>query len=161
MEQIFYLKRENDVCSAIATSVPHPYHQMYHLKFEDGYENIFFTDPETGSWMEEDLGETALAASFGMKVYLAYGAPKITTKHLAWCKATVADDILHFGFYVNQQDKETLFEVYGSNRKFLYALRNTQGRWRVYGPHLLLQPQQYTGQVKIIISIFKGLSGNA
>jgi len=88
MDHIFYLRLENDVCSAKVTAIDHPYQQVYHVLFDDGYENIFFTDVETGNWIEEDLGETALAASFGTKLYLLEGRYSIQerNKPLAWCK---------------------------------------------------------------------------
>lgn len=161
MDHIFYLKLENDVCSAEVTAIEHPYQQVYHVLFEDGYENIFFTDVETGNWIEEDLGETALAASFGTKVYLLGGQPTLSrnTKPLAWCKAAAANQIICFGFYTYMEGDDTLFEVYGSNHKFLYLFRYDKHNWEVSDEKQLLEKDNYPRLVKIIISIFRGLSG--
>ncbi len=162
MDHIFYLKRENDICSAKVTAIDHPYHQLYHVRFDDGYENIFFTDVETGNWIEEDLGETALAGNFGTKIYLVNGPSGVSPKTLAWCKASIADKIISFGFYtyMDMEDTETVFEVYGDNHKFQYTFRNgKKNKWEVYDAHHFLSDDQYTEQIKIIISIFKGLAG--
>jgi len=159
MDHIFYLKLENDVCSAKVTTIDHPYHQVYHVLFDDGYENIFFTDVETGAWIEEDLGETALAGSFGIKVYLLNGPSGLPCKPLAWCKASVAGKIICFGFYTYTEGDDTIFEVYAANHKFLNEFRNSNNSWQVYDSHYLVEADQYTDQVKIIISILKGLAG--
>ena len=83
MDHIFFLEIENDICSAQVTKIDHPYHQSYHVLFEDGYENIFFTDVETGNWIEEDLGETTLAANFGTKLYQLNGTAGLHRKTLS------------------------------------------------------------------------------
>ncbi|GAC1427731.1 MAG: hypothetical protein NVSMB7_04660 [Chitinophagaceae bacterium] len=159
MDHIFYLKLENDVCSAKVTAIDHPYHQLYHVRFDDGYENIFFTDVETGNWIEEDLGETALAGNFGMKVYQLNGPSGQACKALAWCKASVGAKIISFGFYTYMEGNDTVFEVYAANRKFLYLFRNHNSRWQVYDTRQLMGAAEYTEQVKIIISILRGLAG--
>jgi hypothetical protein len=158
MDHIFFLKIENDICSAKVTKIDHPYHQLYHVLFEDGYENFFFTDAETGNWIEEDLGETALATSFGSKLYLLNGTSGFHRKTLSWCRASMADEIISFGFYVYTENNDTVFEVYAANHKFLYTFRNNGRRWKVYGPIHFIERNKYTDQIKIIISIFKGLA---
>ena len=90
MGHMFYLKRGNDFFSAKVTEINHPYHQLYHVQFEDGYENVFFTDAETGNWIEEDLGATALAGNFGKKICLFDVPSRLPCKNLSWCKATIS-----------------------------------------------------------------------
>ena len=159
MEHILYLKRENDIHSARVSEITHPYHQMYHLIFEDGYENIFFTDVETGNWIEEDLGETELSASFGTKVNQLDGIPFRSFKTLTWCRASIAFMIINFGFYTYTEDGHTVFEVYADNRKFLCNLvKNKKGVWTIYGSHGPVMECQYTNQVQVIISIFEGMA---
>jgi len=161
MDHIFYLRLENDVCSAKVTAIDHPYQQVYHVLFDDGYENIFFTDVETGNWIEEDLGETALAASFGTKLYLLEGRYSIQerNKPLAWCKASAADKTVCFGFYSYKEGSDTIFEVYGNNRKFLYVFRCSGNDWEVTDAHRIIEAYRYNDLIKIIISIFRGLAG--
>ncbi|MES1223882.1 MAG: hypothetical protein ABUT20_50770, partial [Bacteroidota bacterium] len=154
------LKRENDICSAKVTAIDHPYHQFYRVQFDDGYENIFFTDVETGNWIEEDLGETFLAGSFGSKIYLLNGNCTRPCKTLAWCKASVANKIISFGFFTYLDDTEIVFEVFGDNHKFLYTFRNNnKDGWEVFDAHHFIKSEQYNEQIKIIISVFKGLKG--
>lgn len=161
MDRIF-LQLENDVCAVKVTAVKHPYHRVYRILFDDGYENIFFTDVETGSWIEEDLGETTLAASFGTKVFFLADhifIPTPENKSLAWCKASAADKIVCFGFYTFTAQDDTIFEVYGDNRKFLYVFRRSAKRWKVYDVNGIIQHSRYNDFIKIAISIFTGLAG--
>jgi hypothetical protein len=157
MDHIFFLKIENDICSAHVTKIDHPYHQLYHVLFEDGYENNFFTNVETGRWIEEDLGETALAINFGMKLYMLNGTSGLHRKPLSWCKASMADDVVSFAFYKYTDGAEKVFEVYADNHKFLYTLRRSGKKWKVFGPLYCITADRYTDQVNIIISIFKGI----
>jgi hypothetical protein len=159
MKHILYLSIENNIHSARVTPVAHPHHQQYHVLFEDGYENIFFTDAETGNWIEEDLGETDLAANFGSKVSQVDPVAHSNFKHLSWCRASVADLIINFGFYSYEEDGRTVFEVYAGNRKFLCNLvKNENGKWTIYGVQRRAMEHQYTNQVQVIISIFEGMA---
>jgi len=159
MEHLLYLKIENDIYSARVTAIAHPYHEMYHVVFGDGYENIFFTDVETNNWIEEDLGETELAASFGAKVNQLYDTSFRSCKPLAWCRASIADMIINFGFCTYPENGNTVFEVYADNRKFLCNLvKNKKGKWTMSGSHKPVMEYQYTNQVQVIISIFEGMA---
>jgi len=159
MEHILYLKIENDIHSARVTEIPHPHHQVYHVIFEDGYENIFFTNVETGNWIEEDLGETKLAVSFGTKVNQLDGTSFRPFKTLAWCRASIAHMIINFGFCTYTEDGHTVFEVYTDNHKFLCNLvKNKKGVWTMYGSRRPVMEHQYTNQVQVIISIFEGMA---
>jgi len=160
MDRIF-LQLEDDVCAVKVTAIEHPYHQAYHILFDDGYENIFFTDVETGNWIEEDLGETTLAASFGTKVFLLENGSLFppANKSLAWCKASAAEKVICFGFYTCMEGNDTVFEVYGDNHKFLYLFRRTARGWKISGVDGLIESPQYTDFIKIAISIFTGLAG--
>ncbi len=46
---------------ASISEILHPVHRMFFAIMEDSYSNIFFTDVETGEWIEQDLGFTRLA----------------------------------------------------------------------------------------------------
>lgn len=159
MEHRLYLKIENDIHSARVTAITHPHHQLYHVIFEDGYENMFFTDVETGNWVEEDMGETALAVSFGSKANQLNDTSFRPVKPLAWCRASIADMIINFGFYTYKENSQTVFEVYADNHKFLCNLvKNKKGKWIIYGLVWPIIEHQYTNQVQVIISIFEGLA---
>ena len=159
MQHILYVKIENDIHSARVTPITHPHHQVFHVVFEDGYENIFFTDAETGNWIEEDLGETSLATSLGAKLSQVDDSSFIPRKALAWCRASIADMIINFGFRTYMENNLTVFEVYADNRKFLCNLvKNKKGKWIMYGSRRPTMAHQYTNQVQIIISIFEGMA---
>ena len=159
MQHILYLKIENDIHSARVTPVAHPHHQVYHVAFEDGYENIFFTDAETGNWIEEDLGETSLAANLGAKLSQVDDMSLVPRKSLAWCRASIADMIINFGFCTHTKNNQTVFEVYADNRKFLCNLvKNKAGKWIMYGSGRPIMEHQYANKVQVIISIFEGMA---
>ena len=72
-------------------------------------------------------------------------------------KASLADEIISFAFHKYTAGSEKVFEVYADNHKFLYVLRHKDKKWKVFGPHYFIATDQYTSQISIIISIFKGL----
>ena len=161
MECIVYLEIENDVRPARVAAVDHPHHQLYHVVFEDGYENIFFTDVQTGEWIEEDLGKTALAAALGEKLLqlqdISVTGPAL--KRLSWCRASIADMVVNFGFFSYRENARTIFEVYSVNHKFLCNLvKNNNGRWMMYGNHRATMEYQYTNQLHVIVSLLEGMA---
>ena len=159
MESIVFLQIENNIRSARATAVEHPHHLLYHIAFEDGYENIFFTDVENGSWMEEDLGETELAATVGAAIsQLRYHLPG-PFKPLSWCRATIAGMVINFGFHTYRENSNTVFEIYTDNHKFLCNLvKDKKERWMMYGAYRPSMEHQYTNQLQVIISLFEGMA---
>jgi len=160
MEHLMYLKIENDIRSARVTHIRHPLHLAYHVLFEDGYENIFFTDVETGNWIEEDLGETVLAAAFGSKIDLLDQVYPRPCKPLLWCRASIADMIINFGFCSYTENNSTVFEIYADNHKFLCNLvRDGRNNWTLYDSQRPVTAHQYVNQVQVIISVFEGMAG--
>ncbi len=163
MDQIVYLEIENDVRPDIVSAIEHPHHLLYHVVLEDGYGNMFFTDVETGEWIEEDLGKTTLAGALGEKLQQLHGfsTNNRPLKRLSWCRASIADMVVNFGFYSYVENNLTIFEVYGVNHKFLCNLvKNKKGRWVMYGSYRQTIEHQYTNQLHIIASMLDGM-GNA
>ena len=159
MEHILYLKIENNIHPARVIPVTHPHHRLYHVIFEDGYENMFFTDVETGNWIEEDLGETVLARMIGAKINKLDKLSFTSRKSLAWCRASIADMVINFGFCSYSRDGITVFEIYRENHKFLCNLVKTKkGKWTMYGAQRAAMEHQLINQVQVIISIFEGMA---
>ncbi len=160
MQHILYLKLENDIYSATVTSIPNDHHLQYHVLFQNGYENIFFTDAETGNWIEEDLGETELARHFGERIAFLGDDVYVPCKALSWCRASIANMVINFGFCINRKNNgHTIFEVYGDNHKFLCNLeKNETGQWDVYNSLRVMTEYQYANLVQVIISIFEGMA---
>ncbi|MEO5682395.1 MAG: hypothetical protein ABIQ88_07115 [Chitinophagaceae bacterium] len=159
MENSFYLKITNHINAVRVTPVHHPCHQLYHVVFEDGYENIFFTDVETGNWIEEDLGETALAAGFGEGLSRLKDSIPMPLKSLSWCRASIATMVVNFGFCTSLDEGNTIFELYADNHKFLCNLvKNKQGKWIMFGSQRTSMEHQYINQVQVIISVLEGMA---
>lgn len=161
MECIVYLQIENDIRPARVTAIEHPHHLLYHVVFDDGYENLFFTDVETGEWVEEDLGKTSLAAALGTELlplqHFSSAMPPL--KRLTWCRASIAAMVINFGFHSYQENTKTIFEVYSSNQKFLCNLvKGSSGRWVMYGSCRQQMEYQYTNQLHVIVSLLEGMA---
>src|SRR5215216_6096275 len=97
MNSTAYLEFENQTSKVLIQEIYHPIHQMVHVIFEDGYENVFFTDIETGDWIEQDLGNTGLAQAVGRSVE---GKQKIahSTIQLSWYHENTGCKPIHFGY---------------------------------------------------------------
>src|SRR6476620_4349543 len=91
---------EGEPVNIQVTDLKHPIHQMYFVNFPDGYQNIFFSDAETGEWIEEDLGNTQLAKEVGFCLHPNGNSAKILRK-LCWIREMNHDSLnfLHFAFY--------------------------------------------------------------
>jgi hypothetical protein len=139
MNHIMYLQLGDCIRSARVREVPHPYHTLFHVLFEDGYENIFFNDVETGKWIEEDLGETLLAKLFGLKIKNFVFNNRLCPKILQWYKNQVHNKLIHFGFFKYTEDDCSVYEIYFPNLKFMYGLvKKGNQNWEIFGPYNLL-----------------------
>lgn len=66
----------NGVLTAVfIEEIPHRYHNMCRASFQNGYENIFFTDCETGKWIEETWGLRHLRQPWERKFKSTSGLP--------------------------------------------------------------------------------------
>ena len=61
MNTTIHIQHNGEMIPGNAIEVPHRQHNMYKIIFDNGYENVFYTDVESGKWIEEDLGFTQLA----------------------------------------------------------------------------------------------------
>jgi hypothetical protein len=117
-----------------AIEVPHRQHSMYKVIFENGYENVFYTDVESGKWIEEDLGFTQLAAKIGEQINTAqqnlFHVPKILT----WHKQVNDNKVMMFGFFNYMKGHHKMYEIYDSRSKYLYTLVEMDERdWQILG----------------------------
>jgi hypothetical protein len=154
MNHILYLKVENAVRSVKVTEIPHPHHALFHVLFEDGYENMFFNDVETGRWIEEDLGETLLATAFGLEIKQITAHRWHCPKILQWHKDITGSGPVHFGFYKYRLDDCFVYEIYRSNMKFRYSLVKTGCQtWEIFGAYNLIVEEENAETVKLIAEI--------
>lgn len=105
---------------------------MFRVQFENGYENIFYTDVETGAWIEEDLGYTQLAALVGEQINKSFHYPVHVPKILTWqyYQQDLGNKI--FGYYNYKMGGCNMFEIYNSNKKYLFTLsENHKNEWQI------------------------------
>ncbi|MEP6712676.1 MAG: hypothetical protein ABJA37_09685 [Ferruginibacter sp.] len=131
---IINIRQVGKEITALITEIPHRSHSMYKVMFESGYENIFFTDVETGKWIEEDLGFTILASNVGEEIKKIsqnfFHVPKILT----WHKQEKGGKLISFGFYKFMTGISETYEIYSSNKKYMYTIANTNNvEWHVVG----------------------------
>ena len=100
----------------------HPVHLMAHVRFPDGYENIFFTDVESGKWTEQDLGFTELARLFGEQYKFKSTGEKSIYKKLVWHFCIHDGKPFHFAYCQYKIFDFSTFEIYSPNRRYLFAM---------------------------------------
>lgn len=138
MNTNIYFTINGKECQASVISIPHRKHSMFKVFFDSGYENIFFTDVETGKWIEEDLGFTALAEVIGKQIYNFLKSPVHVPKLLTWHKQVTDHNVLNFGFFNFMKDKYRMFEIYNQNKKYLYTLVEMDNEeWHILGNNAL------------------------
>jgi len=110
----------------------HPIHCMFHVQFEDGYENIFFTDVEQKQWVEQDVGCSALAQQVGRKIASLYQFNWVTKK-VEWYQENEADQLLHFGYSRNTSGGYLVYEIFAANRRYMFTLVRLQNHvWQLF-----------------------------
>ncbi|MBC7535580.1 MAG: hypothetical protein H7258_07810 [Ferruginibacter sp.] len=134
MNNIIYLVVEGEESFAWITEVSNRNHNMFKVIFRNGYENIFFTDVETGKWVEEDMGFTQLARDIGGQIKNFVRNPIHVPKLLTWHKQANDNDVLYFGFFNFMKDKYKMYEIYNSSRRYMYTLVEMDNEeWQIMG----------------------------
>lgn len=135
MSNIIYLTVDGVETFAWVTEISHRNHQMFKVSFKNEYENIFYTDVETGRWIEEDLGFTALAQDVGKQITTFLRNPIHVPKLLIWhTQYNMENNLISFGFFSFMKGKHKLYEIYNSNRKYMYTLVDMDNdEWQILG----------------------------
>lgn len=134
MDNIINLQIDGFKCTAVISEIVHRHHKMFKISFNNGYENIFYTDVETDKWIEEDLGFTLLAKEIGnqIKKNKRYSLPD--TKILTWHKQYINDKLICFGFYSLINGKQKFYQIYKANKKYMYTLVDMENNeWQILG----------------------------
>lgn len=154
MPSITYYTADGQACTAVASNRSNRQQQLFHVVFADGYENFFFTDVESGQWVEEDLGFTELAAQIGCALKPYCPNPVHVPKLLTWHREAWNGDWIHFGFYDFKKFQYRMFDVFHSNRKYLYTLMELEnGEWQVLGHQGLILKRPDANRATKIIQI--------
>jgi len=122
MKNKIRVNHENELMEGEITELSHHLHIMYHIAFSNGYENIFFTDAESGEWVEEDLGFTSLAASVGETLTLFSETREKRRVEIKWYHENVNDQPIHFGYHQYWVVNWSVFEIFAPNKRFLFTL---------------------------------------
>jgi hypothetical protein len=137
MNKIIYLEINDALQAAVVKEIAHPRHLVFHVSFENGYENIFFSDVESGKWLEEDLGFTQLAETVGHSVSHQFSDTVLIPRPLVWQKI---DGFTIFGFYNYSYEDNEIYEIYRPNRKFMcYLLRTAKNDWYLLKTHSIFK----------------------
>ena len=148
--------------TGMATEIQNRHHHMFKVVFDNDYENIFFTDVETGQWLEEDLGFTELAREVGKQAKLISGNLFHVPRMLTWHRQLVNDELISFGFFNYMKDKYKMYEIYHVNKKYLYTLVEMDNdEWQILGNSLSLHKQIDTRFAHRIIQILSSYTANA
>ena len=132
MKTTMHLQYGEAGTNALITEIPHGSHTMYKVIFESGYENIFFSDVESAKWIEEDLGFTQLAQQLGKQVKLLSPTLFHVPKILTWHKQYIDGKLLLFGFYIYMKGPHKMYEIYNSNKKYVYTLADMDNEeWQI------------------------------
>ncbi len=104
------------------SEIYHPIHWMFHVSFNDGYENIFFSDVETGKWVEQDLGFTPLAELVGKKIESNIPKDHVTRKSVNWHHEGSGEKNIYFGYHRFIVDGYYTYEIYAENKRYMFTL---------------------------------------
>jgi hypothetical protein len=134
MSNIIYLEIDGTESFAWVTEVAHRHHNMFKVLFKNEYENIFYTDVETGKWMEEDLGFTKLAEEVGNQIKNFMRNPIHVPKLLTWHTQYINSRLFCFGFISLMKGNHKLYEIYNANKKYMYTLVDMDNdEWQILG----------------------------
>ena len=131
MNSTAYLEFENQTSKVVIEEIYHPIHQMVHVIFEDGYENIFFTDIETGQWLEQDLGNTSLAQAVGLLVEGNQKEMMHPTIRLTWYHESNGCKPVHFGYIKYKSAGNDFYAIFAANKRYMFTLFRDKQLWKV------------------------------
>jgi hypothetical protein len=133
MEHAVKLTVDGESQLVTLSEMVHPIHCMFHVLFEDGYENIFFTDVEESLWVEQDLGFTARAQQVGKKIGKLYHFNWVN-KPINWYTKT--DDFgkeLRFGYSRDTSGGYLVYEIFAPNRRYMFTLVRLKSHiWQLF-----------------------------
>lgn len=162
MSKIIYLKVDGIESFAWVTEIVHRHHNMYKVSFQDGYENIFYTDVETGKWIEEDLGFTSLATEVGSQIRTFMRNPIHVPKILTWHKQTVDNKLVCFGFFNFLNGSQKFYQIYNANKKYMYTLVDMENEeWQILGNSSTISDHIDAAFVHQVIQILPLYTANA
>lgn len=154
MSNIIFLQIEGAECEARVSEISHRHHNMYNVSFKTGYENIFYTDVETGKWIEEDLGFTDLAHETGIQIRAFMRNPFHVPKLLTWHKEYINEKLICFGFFNFMNGDQKFYQIYNDNKKYMYTLVHIENdEWQILGNSQIQKKRVDISFVRHVIEI--------
>lgn len=154
MANVIYMQIDGVETLAWASEIVHRHHNMYKVSFKNGYENIFYTDVETGKWIEEDLGFTSLAEDIGKQIKNFMRNPIHVPKLLTWHKQQVNNKLIWFGFFNFMNGNQKFYQIYNANKKYMYTLVDMENNeWQILGNSSVLGSHIDSAFVRQVIEI--------
>ena len=134
VDNIIYLTVDEVETFGSVSRISNKMHNMFKIIFKDGYENIFYTDVESGRWIEEDLWFTQLATQVGNQIKGFLKSPVHVPKILIWHKDSKNSIKHNFGFFSFTKGRFKMYEIYNFNKKYLYTIVDMQNdEWQILG----------------------------
>jgi hypothetical protein len=162
MSNIIYLEIDGTETLAWVSEIVHRHHTMYKVSFKNGYENIFYTDVETGKWIEEDLGFTILAHEVGKQIKSFMKNPIHVPKLLTWHKQYINDKLVCFGFFNFMNGNQKFYQIYNANKKYMYTLVDMDNNeWQILGNSSIIGNHIDSAFVRQVIEILPLYTANA
>jgi len=162
MSNIIYLEIDGTETLAWVSEIVHRHHTMYKVSFKNGYENIFYTDVETGKWIEEDLGFTTLAHEVGKQIKSFMRNPIHVPKLLTWHKQYIKDKLVCFGFFNFMNGNQKFYQIYNANKKYMYTLVDMDNNeWQILGNTSIVGTHIDSAFVRQVIQILPLYTANA
>jgi len=162
MENKIYLQIDGTETLAWVSEIVHRHHNMYKVLFKNGYENIFYTDVETGKWIEEDLGFTSLADDIGKQIKKFMRNPIHVPKILTWHKQHIDNKLIWFGFFNFMNGNQKFYQIYNANKKYMYTLVDMDNsEWQILGNSSVLATHIDSAFVRQVIEILPLYTTNA
>jgi hypothetical protein len=131
---------------------------MVHVIFEDGYENIFFTDIETGEWIEQDLGITSLAKAIGILMESKEKEPFHSMVQLKWYHENSGYKPIHFGYIKYKSAGNIFYAIFAANKRYMFTLFRKNQLWKAMS-HINLHSwnfdPDYFQEVPFILDTFQ------
>lgn len=149
-----YIQIDGAEILAWVSEIVHRHHNMYKVSFQNGYENIFYTDVETGKWIEEDLGFTSLAEEIGIQIKKFMRNPIHVPKLLTWHKQQIDNKLIWFGFFNFMNGSQKFYQIYNANKKYMYTLVDMDNNeWQILGSSSVLGSNIDSSFVRKLIEI--------
>lgn len=124
---------EERLYTAELSEIFHPMHWMFHVLFDDGYENIFFSDVETGKWVEQDLGFTPLAELVGKKIESHVPKDHVVRKSVNWYHEGSGRKNINFGYHFFIVEGYHTYEIFAENRRYMFTLVKVNNElWQLF-----------------------------